>query len=72
MSGNINEDLWHQLTQDVMTGMREWRRQHPKAILRAIATELDAQLNRMRARMLTDIALASTTCTRCSRWSGRD
>lgn len=60
MSGKINETLWHQLTQEVMTGMREWRLQHPQATLREIETELDARLHRMRARMLQDLALASS------------
>ena len=60
MSGKINEALWHQLTQEVMTGMREWRLQHPKATLREIETELDARLHRMRACMLEDLALASS------------
>lgn len=55
----INEALWQQLTQDVMTEMRAWRLEHPKATLRAMETELDARLNRMRARMLEDLALAS-------------
>lgn len=60
MGRPINEQLWHQLTQEVMSGMREWRLQHPKATLREIETELDARLNRMRARMLEDLALHST------------
>jgi ribosomal protein S27AE len=59
MGQQINETLWHQLTQEVMTGMREWRLQHPTATLRAIETELDSRLNRMRARMLEDLALQS-------------
>ena len=59
MSGKINEQLWHQLTQEVMSGMRDWRLEHPKATLREIETELDARLNRMRARMLENLALAS-------------
>jgi len=59
MSQPINEALWQQLTQDVMTKMRVWRLEHPKATLREIETELDARLNRMRARMLEDLALAS-------------
>lgn len=59
MSSPINEPLWHQLTQDVLSGMREWRAHHPKATLREMEYELDARLNRMRARMLEDMALAS-------------
>ncbi|MDP9309702.1 MAG: YgiT-type zinc finger protein [Chloroflexota bacterium] len=59
MNRPMNEHLWHQLTADVMTGMREWRLQHPKATLREMETELDARLGHMRARMLEDMALAS-------------
>src|SRR5512132_2839759 len=63
MSGKINETLWHQLTQEIMIGMREWRNQHPKATLREIETELDARLSLARARMLEDLAMASTAAT---------
>jgi ribosomal protein S27AE len=59
MNQPISEALWQHLTQDVMTEMRAWRVAHPKATLREIEIELDTQLNRMRARMLEDIALAS-------------
>jgi hypothetical protein len=31
MQHPINETLWHEVTQQVMTGMHEWRLQHPKA-----------------------------------------
>lgn len=55
----INETLWQQLTQDVQTHMKAWRLEHPKATLRAIETELDTRLNRMRARLLEDLSLAS-------------
>lgn len=59
MGQQINEQRWHHLTQEVMLGMREWRMQHPKATLREIESELDTRLNRVRARMLEDLALAS-------------
>jgi hypothetical protein len=59
MKEPINEPLWQQLTQDVMTEMRAWRVEHPKATLREMETELDARLFRMRARMLEDMALSS-------------
>ena len=55
----INEHQWQQLTQQVMTGMREWRVQHPTATLREIETALDARLHHLRARMLEDLALQS-------------
>lgn len=59
MSGSINEQTWHRMTEEIMSGMREWRAQHPKATLREMEDELDARWARMRARMLEDMALAS-------------
>jgi len=50
---------WHQLTEEVMTGMKEWRLQHPKATFGEIEHALDERLARMRARMLEDAALLS-------------
>src|SRR5437867_2995820 len=63
MARGLNQSLWRQLTEQITLGMREWRVQHPKATLRQIETELDARLNRARARMLEDLALASTAAT---------
>jgi predicted RNA-binding Zn-ribbon protein involved in translation (DUF1610 family) len=51
---------WHALAEEVMSGMKEWRLQHPKATLREIEGALDERLAKMRARMLQDAALAST------------
>lgn len=59
MKEPINEARWQQLSQDMMTEMRAWRLDHPKATLRAIETALDARLNRMRARLLEDLVLAA-------------
>ena len=50
---------WHELAEEVMSGMKEWRLQHPKATLREIEGALDERLGQMRARMLQDLALAS-------------
>ena len=53
------EVRWRELTEDVLTGMKEWRLQHPKATLRQIEEALDERLAKVRARMLEDAALAS-------------
>jgi predicted RNA-binding Zn-ribbon protein involved in translation (DUF1610 family) len=56
------EDLdarWHELTEEVITGMKEWRLQHPKATFREIEAAVDERLSRVRARMLEDAALLS-------------
>ena len=50
---------WHVLAEEVISGMKEWRLQHPKATLREIEQTLDERLGKMRARLLADAALAS-------------
>ena len=59
MSHPLDEQTWHQMTEEITAGMREWRLQHPQATLRAIEHELDTRWARVRARMLEDLALAS-------------
>jgi YgiT-type zinc finger domain-containing protein len=51
---------WHELAEDVLTSMKEWRLQHPKATFCEIEQALDERLSQVRARMLQDLALAST------------
>jgi uncharacterized protein with PIN domain len=53
------ESLWHKLSEEVMTGMTEWRLQHPTATLSEIEDALDERLSGMRARMLEKVASAS-------------
>ena len=53
------EGQWQHEVDLVMTGMKEWRQQHPRASLREIEAALDERLAKMRARMLQDLALAS-------------
>ncbi len=50
---------WPQLAAEVMSGMKQWRLQHPRATLREMEQALDERLGQMRARMLEDLALAS-------------
>jgi RNase P subunit RPR2 len=50
---------WHELAEEVMVGMKEWRVQHPRATFQEIEQALDERLGKMRARMLQDAALAS-------------
>lgn len=44
----------------MISGMKEWRDQNPRATYREIEATLDKCLARMRAHMLEDAALAST------------
>ena len=50
---------WEQLVDEVLTGMRDWRTAHPKATFAEIEAAVDERLNRIRARMVEDTALAS-------------
>jgi YgiT-type zinc finger domain-containing protein len=50
---------WDELAAEVLSGMKAWRLQHPRATFREIEHALDERLAKMRARMLQDAALAS-------------
>jgi RNase P subunit RPR2 len=50
---------WHALSEEVQSEMKAWRLQHPRASFSEIEAALDEQLDRQRARMLEDMALAS-------------
>ncbi len=45
------------LSYDILTGMREWRLQHPDATLTEIEQALDERWYLVRARMLAELAL---------------
>lgn len=53
------ETRWQQLADEVFTGVKEWRLQHPKATFAEIEAAVDERLARVRARMLQDVALTS-------------
>lgn len=50
---------WRTLSEEAITGMQDWRLQHPKATFREIETALDERLGKLRVRMLESAALAS-------------
>ena len=50
---------WNKLAQEVLSGMRDWRVQHPTATFTEIEEELDTRMARMRAGLLEDLAMAS-------------
>ena len=59
MWSSDTEVHWQREVDVVMSGMKEWRLQHPRASFQEIEVALDRQLATMRARMLQDLALAS-------------
>ncbi len=58
----MNEEMdrdWQALSEEVLSGMKEWRLAHPKATLSEIEQAIEERINRLKARMLQDVALAS-------------
>lgn len=51
---------WSEAAESVWTGLADWRAAHPKATFSEIEAALDERLNQVRARVLADLALAST------------
>ncbi len=56
----ISAEQWGRDAASVWTGMADWRAAHPKATFGEIEAALDERLNQVRARVLSDLALAST------------
>jgi YgiT-type zinc finger domain-containing protein len=63
----VFDQQWASLSEEVLSGMRDWRAQHPRATLQEIEAELDSRLFGMRARLLEQIAQHSQAAV----WSGR-
>lgn len=56
----ISAEQWSRDAASVWTGMADWRAAHPQATFSEIEAALDERLNQVRARVLADLALAST------------
>lgn len=54
---------WHATAETVLTGMEEWRTQHPRATFAEIEAALDERLAGLRARRREDLAAASRART---------
>lgn len=52
---------WDELYQEASREVVRWRRKHKKATLTEIEETVDAELARMRAQMVQDLALSSET-----------
>ena len=58
MRGDFDRE-WHELAEEVISGMKEWRLAHARATLSEIERALDERLGKLRVRMLGDAAMAS-------------
>jgi len=50
---------WNGLSEEMTQGIADWREQHPKASFREIEAEIDKRLSALRAKMISDTAVAS-------------
>lgn len=57
MDPELSDPTADAITYEILSGMREWRLQHPDATLTEIEQALDERWYRLRARMLQDLAL---------------
>jgi len=61
MGTRDHTEKWRVMSEEVISGVAEWRQQHPKATFREIEAEVDQRLSEMRARMLSDVAITSAS-----------
>ena len=54
------EARWAGDAESVWSGMADWRAAHPRATFSEIEEAVDERLSQLRARLLADLALAST------------
>ncbi len=60
LRGEVRAD-WRELAEDVWLGVADWRVAHPRATFREIEEFIEEQTARIRARMMADVALATTS-----------
>jgi hypothetical protein len=63
----LSAERWGEGAGPMWAELVAWREAHPKATFTEIEEELDRQLNRVRARVLGDLALASATADLAAR-----
>ena len=66
MNGEEMRKRWKGLSEEITSGMAEWREQHPLATFREIENEVDKRLALLRVRMLSDAAMRSAQ----AEWEG--
>jgi RNase P subunit RPR2 len=59
MAGQRRETGWGETAEEVISGMAEWRVQHPRATLREIEQAVDERLSGLRARLVQEAAMRS-------------
>lgn len=57
------EQTWHAETAAVLSGLKDWRTQQPRATFAEIEAAVDERLSGLRARLVERLALASAATT---------
>jgi len=50
---------WHKLTDEILSGMAEWRQHHPKATFRELERETMRRMADLQAKLLEELAQTS-------------
>jgi YgiT-type zinc finger domain-containing protein len=59
MNSEQMRQSWNVMSEEIISGIAEWRQQHPQATFRELEEEVDRRLSVLRAKMLADAALRS-------------
>ena len=54
-----DDQTWQKLTGEILSGMAEWRQQHPKAPFREIERETMRRMAELQARIMEELAQTS-------------
>lgn len=57
-----DDPQWRQLMDDILSGMKEWREQHPKATFYEIERETMKRMAQLQARLMQEIAQSGQAC----------
>ena len=58
---DTNDPKWQKLMSEILSGMKEWREQHPQAKFAEIERETMKRMAEIQARMLEELAQMSET-----------
>ena len=61
------EDHWRELSEQILTDIKEWRRSHPQATFREIEDEVHTRMSRLEAQLIQDTARRAQS----REWSGK-
>lgn len=62
-----NEEQWRELSERILTDIKEWRGSHPRATLAEIEDEVHRRMGQLEAQVIQDAAQASPS----QHWSGK-